>query len=81
MNRIVTFTLMPWTAGVMVVLLALVGIAREPPRAWLWFLVVPATVVAVFLVASLLNISIFAPVYWALSRRRQRNRHDHNGRT
>jgi len=72
-KRLTTFTLMPLTAGVMVVFFALTRIVQEPPRPWLGWLGVPAALAVALLVALLLNFSIFAPVYLALGRRKPKN--------
>jgi hypothetical protein len=79
--RLVTFTLMPLAAGVVVVLFALTSIVQEPIRPWLAWLVVPAALAVALLVALLLNFSIFAPVYWALGRRKSKNGQSQNERT
>ncbi len=81
MKRLVTFTLMPLIGGIMVMFVVFGSSVDEPPRPWLWCLMVPVALAVVLLVASLLNLSIFGPVYWLLGRRNSKNQQNSNDKT
>jgi hypothetical protein len=67
-NRLTTLFIPPLAMAVMLAVLALSGIGDENVRAWHWCLAGVVVLLVGGIVAALLNVAVFAPVYWLLGR-------------
>ena len=81
MNRLVTFSLVPVTFGLLIAVWTLTHFGDLSIKPWLWCLVILAAVVMMMVIASLLNIAVFTPIYWLLGKRRFKRRQNHEEKT
>jgi hypothetical protein len=72
MKRTTTLFLPPLVIGVAVAVFGLSSIGHERFSVWQWCLAVLAILVIGLQVGALLNLAVFAPVYWLLGRLRSK---------
>jgi hypothetical protein len=68
MKRFTTLFISPLILGAAIVLFGLRSIRWEALSIWRWCLIIAGVLVLGLVIGTLLNLAVFAPVYWLLGR-------------
>jgi len=68
MKRITTLFISPLILGAAIVLFGLRSIRWEALSIWWWCIIIAGVLVLALVIGTVLNLAVFAPVYWLLGR-------------